>query len=589
MVSANDAVFRLGAYIRLSPSDEIRDEGSLVSHPQRIESYVTYKNVQQPGWGVIVELYIDKDNTAANMKRPALLRMLQDIKLGRINAVIATELSRFSRNVKDFLEIWDFLKRHKAPFFSLKENYDTSTPMGEHMVIQSISIAQLERQTTVQRIKDGSRARAERGLSNGGQRMLGFDPDQYKRCHLVVNEEEAVLVRHIFDKALELRTVAKVQGYLNESGARTKSYITKDGVKRGGSLWTESTLMHLLTNLALIGYREINKVNRAVPADQLKELERYQAVKASWPAIVDEKVFWGVQEIIESNRRFARSYKHIYRLTGMVECGGCGSILSGKSATGKNGKYYYYGHNRKFTTKGDSHTKRCPFERIPSLPLEEAVVDRLGEISKNKKLITEILSREENKKEDRRGQIDEILVGKEQEKRVVQTRIDNLLLSLAERPEGLNLKTVYAKITEYETRRDQIEASIDLFKGERNSKTGNVVNVDGFFKLFKTFQEHFPTRSAQEQRDILRSVVFKLVVRDEDVGMYYYASPEEEVLKISTDDLDSRLSSGAAPKSGAASQTLEMTRTGVRPRLNLVDLGGVEPPSESFSAGGLHA
>ena len=112
--SANDAVFRLGAYIRLSPSDEIRDEGSLVSHPQRIESYVTYKNMQQPGWGVIVELYIDKDNTAANMKRPALLRMLQDIKLGRINAVIATELSRFSRNVKDFLEIWDFLKSGKC-------------------------------------------------------------------------------------------------------------------------------------------------------------------------------------------------------------------------------------------------------------------------------------------------------------------------------------------------------------------------------------------------------------------------------------------------------------------------------------------
>jgi site-specific DNA recombinase len=307
-----------------------------------------------------------------------------------------------------------------------------------------------------------------------------------------VNEEEAATVRHIFEKALELRTIAKVQKYLNETGTRTKTYITKQGVRRGGSFWSESTLMHLLTNLAVIGYREINKSNRGKPEDTLKDLDRYQVVKAAWPAILDEKVFWGVQEIIESNRRFARRYDHVYRLTGMVECGGCGKILVGASATGRNGKYFYYAHTRKVTARGDTRSERCRFERIPALPLEEAVTERLYEVSKEKRLVAEILSRQENKKEDRREQLDEILAKKEQERRSIQVRIDNLLLSLAERPEGLNLKTIYAKIAEYETQRTQVEASIEQFRGERNSKSATLVNADGIFKLFKTFKEYFP-------------------------------------------------------------------------------------------------
>ena len=61
MLKSQLSRYRFGAYVRLSPSDEIRDEGSLVSHPQRMKSFVEYKNSQEPGWGEIVETYTDKD------------------------------------------------------------------------------------------------------------------------------------------------------------------------------------------------------------------------------------------------------------------------------------------------------------------------------------------------------------------------------------------------------------------------------------------------------------------------------------------------------------------------------------------------
>lgn len=169
----------MGAYIRLSPSDEIREEGSLVSHPQRIKQFVDYRNSQSPGWGKIVDWYTDKDYSGKDMNRPEFKRLCRDIKDGKVNAVIVTELSRLSQSVKDFVQFWDFLKRHKATFYSLKESFDTSTPMGELMVVQAISFAQFERETIVSRIKEGAKARAERGLTNGGRRMLGYDPDPY--------------------------------------------------------------------------------------------------------------------------------------------------------------------------------------------------------------------------------------------------------------------------------------------------------------------------------------------------------------------------------------------------------------------------
>ncbi|MCB9093448.1 MAG: recombinase family protein, partial [Halobacteriovoraceae bacterium] len=166
---------QFGPYIRLSPTNEEREEGSLVSHPQRIEDFVRFKNEQMGGqWGQIVDWYVDKDYSGKNLNRPAFQRLCTDIEEGRVNAVIVTELSRLSRSVKDFCQVWDFFQEYNVKFFSLKENFDTSTPMGELMLIQAMSFAQFERHSIVDRIKRGAKARADRGLATGTP-PLGYD------------------------------------------------------------------------------------------------------------------------------------------------------------------------------------------------------------------------------------------------------------------------------------------------------------------------------------------------------------------------------------------------------------------------------
>lgn len=103
----DEARFRIGGYVRISPTNEEREEGSLVSHPQRIERFVEDKNRREP-WGEIVEWYVDKDYSGKDTKRPAFQKMLVDIASGKINAVVVTELSRLSRSVKDFCDLYEF-------------------------------------------------------------------------------------------------------------------------------------------------------------------------------------------------------------------------------------------------------------------------------------------------------------------------------------------------------------------------------------------------------------------------------------------------------------------------------------------------
>lgn len=574
--SDSKAQFRLGAYVRLSPSDEIRDEGSLVSHPQRIKSYVDFRNAQQAEWGEIVEWYTDKDLTGGNMNRPAFLRMLRDIKLGRINAVIATELSRFSRDVKDFLQCWEFLKKHNAPFFSLKENFDTSTPIGEMMVIQCISFAQFERKTIVQRIKEGAKARAERGLASGGQRLLGLDPHPHKKCYLVINEEEAKTVKHVFEQFLKLGSMAKLQQYLNESGFRTKRYTVRDGRQIGGMLFTHSSLHNLLTNLALIGKREINKANRSVFGDELPESERYRVVQAAWPAVIDEKLFWQVQKTLVSNRKIAKPYKHVYRVSGMVNCGACGETMNGQSANGNGGRFFYYGHRRKFTTKGDSHLKRCPHERVPALVLEEAVLGRLSQLSKDTKLIKELIDCSKKESTGSQSDLDLLMAQKEQERRSLERLIDNLTSVLADNPEKDGLKSVLAKLATYENQKTQLSDAIADLRKEKMGRA-NVIDMEYVFDLFKLLNgAKFLKASAHEQREIIKEVVHRITIDKDGIHLVYYGSQKDDILtEIELGKLDNETNQGVPSVSATRG-------TPVRLVSRYMDRMGIEPTTSAL-------
>jgi hypothetical protein len=148
-----------------------------------------------------------------------------------------------------------------------------------------------------------------------------------------------ISVKHIFDLFIEKGSIAKTQQTLNDAGIFTKAFVTKDGKKVGGNAWTHSSLHHLLTNLAVIGKREINKKNRNISPQELPEPERYKVVEASWKPIIDEETFLRAQDLLLKNKTGTRHSLHVYRLTGIIKCGICGEMLCGQTGNGRGGKY----------------------------------------------------------------------------------------------------------------------------------------------------------------------------------------------------------------------------------------------------------
>ncbi len=118
--------------------------------------------------------YEDEGYTGANTDRPAYSRMVEDVKDGKINIVICYKIDRVSRDVKDFSNFFSFLQDHSVEFVSIKEQIDTSTPLGRAMMYICSVFAQMERETIAERVKDGMTDLSKTGKWAGGRAPLGY-------------------------------------------------------------------------------------------------------------------------------------------------------------------------------------------------------------------------------------------------------------------------------------------------------------------------------------------------------------------------------------------------------------------------------
>lgn len=116
---------KIGIYVRVSTEEQAQvADGSIESQQHRIKSFIDIKRLQEKDWGKIVDTYIDDGYSAKSTNRPAYQRMIRDLKLGKINLILITDLSRLSRNISDFCELYKELGKYKANFLSIKEQFE---------------------------------------------------------------------------------------------------------------------------------------------------------------------------------------------------------------------------------------------------------------------------------------------------------------------------------------------------------------------------------------------------------------------------------------------------------------------------------
>jgi site-specific DNA recombinase len=471
---------RVGIYLRVSTEEQARiQDGSLVSQRKRLEEYIEGQNRRDSNWGVLVDIYCDEGKSAKDMNRPEFQRLLQDIKLHKINLVITTELSRLSRSIKDFCEVWDIFKSNQASFITLRENFDTTTAAGEMMVFNLINFAQFERKQTAERISANWKSRAKRGLWNGGTIPLGFDRNAKKPGELLINPTEAEQVRMIFDLFLKVGSVRKTCLELTKRGLYSKKFTNKHGDEKGGGHFTIMSVQRILTNKAYIGLRELKQFSD-------------EAVKASWPAIIEGSTFNEVQEKLSLNKNKFKPTewkKYPFPLTELLLCGECGKHMGGKSGHGRNGKHFYYGHPRQLHSDGKTHLHRCQLENVRAPKLEEIILNSFGKLIDEPGLLDHWLEIYAKRTTSEIPALEGKLKGIENDITTCERRISNLMGRLSDLPPEISADPIYAQLKELNLKINELTAVRDRMLIEKRQLSFDSINRQGLvFKLRRTIQ-----------------------------------------------------------------------------------------------------
>lgn len=366
---------KIGVYIRVSTEEQAqRTEGSLENQKHRLNGFIDIKNHQTPDWGLVVDSYLDDGYSAENTNRPEFQRLLRDLKRGRISMVLVADLSRLSRNIRDFCGLLDLFKELKVKFLSIKDQFDTTTAVGEMMLFNMINLAQFERRQISERVTLNFHSRALRGLRNGGAATLGFKVNPSNKSTFEINLDEVGFVKQIFETFLEQGSLYRAAQELRRLKIPTKP-ASSDGSRTYD--WNTQTLGNLLRNQTYIGMREVNKSQKGQDQSDLKPHEQYNVVKAAWLPIVDEGTFYSVQSMLDRNQKSARERRsnmkeRTFVLTGLLSCAQCGRPLVGSSPRGRNKEFRYYVHR---AIEGKPAT--CEIKNFPADKLEEKVVNHL--------------------------------------------------------------------------------------------------------------------------------------------------------------------------------------------------------------------
>lgn len=346
------------------------------SDSQRAESIVAQMRAsreycRRKGYTIVKE-YADEAFTGTNDARPAYRRMMQDAAAGLFEVVIFHKVDRNGRNEFDYYHNKRELAKHNVTVEYSGQAFDSTSPEGALMENQLVGLAAYYSRNLSREVKKGLKENVLAGKITGGKPPFGFSVDKEKK--FIINEQEAVAIRHIFTSYAAGESLLNLVKWLNGNGYRT----------RKGAEFSKSSLHDILRNRRYIGTCILGK--NTMRADGTRnnhgpDHEGMTIVENGCPAIVDKETFAKVQARMDENRRRGgrASAKHNYLLSGLVFCERCGGTMSGCNVTSRGTEWKYY----RCSTKSNHGEGKCPNKFIRGDKLEEFILGRLSDTIMN--------------------------------------------------------------------------------------------------------------------------------------------------------------------------------------------------------------
>ena len=315
---------RCAVYTRKSSEEGLEQSfNSLHAQREACEAYI--RSQAHEGWKLVKSAYDDGGFSGGTMERPAVKRLMADLKQGLVDVVVVYKVDRLTRSLADFAKIVEILDGHGASFVSITQQFNTTSSMGRLTLNVLLSFAQFEREVTGERIRDKISASKRKGMWMGGNLPLGYD---VQNRQLVINEAEAETVRYIYRRYTELGTVSALQADLKQRGIVSKVWTSTAGNVRGGVGYSRGALYYLLRNQIYLG--RIAHKNESYSGQHLP--------------IVDQALWDQVQSCLSANRSGqgrVRSMSSQSSLAGLLH-DDRGNLMSPSHTKKSNGRRYRY-------------------------------------------------------------------------------------------------------------------------------------------------------------------------------------------------------------------------------------------------------
>jgi DNA invertase Pin-like site-specific DNA recombinase len=259
---------RCAIYTRVSTEYGLEQEfNSLDNQREAAEAYI--KSQAHEGWRLLPARYDDGGFSGGTMDRPALQRLLADIRERRVDIIVVYKVDRLTRSLANFAKLVELFDAHEVSFVSVTQAFNTTSSMGRLTLNVLLSFAQFEREVTGERIRDKVAASKRKGMRMGGPVPLGYRAESKK---LVIDPREAEQVRYIFRRYLEVGCLTKLINDLHACKVLTKVARRKNGSVRGGIPFGKGSLAYLLRNRVYIG--EVIHKGRHFPGEHEPIFER---------------------------------------------------------------------------------------------------------------------------------------------------------------------------------------------------------------------------------------------------------------------------------------------------------------------------
>ena len=492
----------VGIYPRVSTMRQVQEGFSLEAQRENLTYFA-----ENQGWKVIGD-YGDEGISGKNVEdRPGVKRLINDIKLGKIDVVVLYKFDRLTRDARDTEDFIELIQAYNIMVYTLSGGFvDVSTPSGRFNTRILGAAAQFERETTIDRVVDGFIKKVKNGYSLcSGTVSYGYDRPKHQEVQ-TINKKESEVVKRVFDLYRKGSSFTEICDILNTEGIPTKNKgkvikkVHKNEYYTVNSVWQPKTIRNMLSNVNYIGLVRYGCAREQVSIEDAHKYENRGkgfVTKGLHEPIIDMKVWNEVQERLSKIKSVHRTNlpKDDVYYCGFLECGFCGHQLTTNrtNRVKKSGEQVVFLGYR--CVNREKHL--CPAIGISHNKVEKAFLDYIDNIEEFDE-ITDLDVKEDN---------DYSLLNCSKKKYMQKSNklkeIMNLFMD-----DKLNYTEYQSMKSKLEKDCNKLKAEIKSFEKKLNSKPKKIESK----QIARNIKEHWQYLTSKEKREFLTQFVKKIVI-----------------------------------------------------------------------------